>query len=71
MVGLNKTKLTLNIDFRWVSAALLVVIAGVIVAWQPWNSISAADRTVSVTGTATVKAEPDEFVFSSPMSLRI
>jgi len=31
--------------------------------WRPWSSTSASDRTVSVTGTSTLKAEPDQFVF--------
>ena len=59
-----KTKLTVSVDFRWVSVALLVIIAVLIVAWKPWSSIASSDRTVSVTGTAIVKAEPDEFGFS-------
>lgn len=59
----TKARLNIPLDFRWVSVALLVVIVAMLLVWKPWNSVSSDDRTVSVTGTATLKAEPDQFVF--------
>lgn len=57
--------LTLRLDFRWVSIALLVVILVLILLWRPWQpKYTANARTVSVTGSATVKSKPDEYVFS-------
>lgn len=58
----KKGSITLKFDYRIVSAVLLVIIVGMLAFWQPWNRTS--DRTVEVTGEATLKAEPDEFVFS-------
>jgi uncharacterized protein YggE len=45
-------------------ALLLVVIAGMLAFWRPWENPLAKERTVAVTGEATLKAAPDEFVFS-------
>ncbi len=57
-------KLTVSLDLRIIVVALLIVIAGMLTFWKPWQtSSSSSDRTVKVTGEATVKAEPDEFVF--------
>lgn len=47
----------------WVVVAVLVIICALIVVIiRPWQS--GGIRTISVTGDATVKAVPDEFVFS-------
>jgi uncharacterized protein len=61
-----KNKVTLNIplDFRWVSLVLALIIVAMLAMWMPWQAAPNDERTVSVTGTATVKAEPDEFGFS-------
>jgi uncharacterized protein YggE len=53
--------------FLWklVSLVLLIALVITITLWKPWQpNIKAGERTVSVTGTATLKAEPDEFVFN-------
>lgn len=55
-------KLNLSLDFRWIALALLAVIVAMLVAWKPWSA-KATDRTVEVSGEATVSARPDEFVF--------
>src|SRR5664279_2907824 len=62
----NKSlKLNLSIDLRFIVILLLVVIAVMIALWRPWTpQISASSRTISVTGDATLKADPDEYVFS-------
>lgn len=57
--------LTLRLDLRWIVALLLLVIIIMTALWQPWKpSTGANSRTITVSGEATVKAEPDEFVFS-------
>jgi uncharacterized protein YggE len=61
----NKLSLNLKLDYRILVAVLLVVIAAMLAVWKPWSAApSAKDRTVTVTGDATVKSKPDEFLFS-------
>lgn len=60
---LNTTSFTIKVDFRIVSAALLLIIVGMLALWQPWSAPSAA-RKITVSGAATIQAVPDEFVFS-------
>lgn len=45
-----------------VNVVLLVVIVAMLLIWQPWNTPT--DRTITVTGEATVLAEPDEYAFT-------
>lgn len=52
---------SLKIDFRVVSGLLLIVIVIMLGFWQPWAK--ANERTITITGEATIKAEPDEFIF--------
>lgn len=59
----GKTKLNLAIDLRTVVGVLLVVIAAMLLLWKPWNGVSSDDRTVTVSGEASLSAEPDEYVF--------
>lgn len=56
-------KFEVRLDFRIITIILLVLIAAMLAMWRPWQSAKTTDRTVSVTGTATVSARPDEFVF--------
>lgn len=61
----TKHRVSFNVDLRWVVIVLLLAIAGLIAAWQPWKSSTpAGSRTIKVSGEATVKAEPDRFIFS-------
>ena len=53
-----------SIDLRIVCAVLLLVIAALIVLWRPWTLRSGEARTITLTGEATMKAEPDEFQFN-------
>src|SRR3569833_3456561 len=51
----------------WKTACLvlLIALAVSVFMWKPWQThIKASDRTISVTGNATVKAEPNEFIFN-------
>lgn len=54
--------ISINVDFRIIAAVLLLIILGMFALWRPWEA-GGDDRTISVTGQATVKATPDEFVF--------
>ena len=57
--------------FLWklISLILLIGLVVAIVLWKPWQAqVKAGDRTVTVTGNATITAEPDEFVFYSSYS---
>lgn len=50
----------------WPSLAGLLVIVLIIclLLWRPWQpNIKASERTITVTGNTTLKAEPDEFIF--------
>jgi hypothetical protein len=61
----NKNRLNFSLDSRKVIIALLVIIAGMVFIWKPWNKPPQnTDRTVQVNGEATIKADPDQFVFS-------
>lgn len=60
----NPKKLNISLDYRILSILLGVVILVMLVVWKPWQPApSAKDRTVTVTGEASLKAEPDEFAF--------
>lgn len=58
-----KNRLNLNLNLKVVVIILLAVIVAMLAIWRPWSEASASDRTVEVTGQATVKAQPDEYVF--------
>lgn len=55
---------TLRINPWWLSIVLALGVVGMLLAWHPWSAVhKATDRTISVSGETTLKAEPDEFVF--------
>lgn len=58
-----KTKLIISFDYRIISVILLLVITGMLAVWRPWDGAQTGDRTIKVSGQATVTAEPDEYVF--------
>ncbi|MBA3757328.1 SIMPL domain-containing protein [Candidatus Saccharibacteria bacterium] len=61
----SSNKMKMNLDFRLLSIILLIIIVGMLALWQPWNdSSSSSRRKITISGEATVKAEPDEFVFN-------
>jgi uncharacterized protein YggE len=65
-----KHRISLTFDLRIIVVLLLIVIAAMLVLWKPWDANpKSSDRTVSVTGEATVKAEPDEYIFSPSYTL--
>ena len=58
----KQQNLNISISWRLVSIVLLVVIALLIILWRPWDNVQ-AERKITITGEATVSAEPDELVF--------
>lgn len=60
----SKSSLSLTLDYRIITGALLLIIVAMILLWRPWQPGHGADaRTVSVTGEAKITAAPDEYVF--------
>lgn len=57
------SKSGLTLDWRIVVVILLIIIATMLAIWKPWDTIDPDARTISVTGEATVSAEPDEYAF--------
>lgn len=64
-VKLSSTKaMTLRINPWWLSALLTAGLVAMLLLWHPWDAAPSNDaRTVSVSGSTTLKAEPDEYVF--------
>lgn len=58
-----KSRVSLSLNLKWVCLLLLVVIGVMLFLWKPWNT-KANERTIDVVGQATVRALPDEYVFS-------
>lgn len=54
-------KTHLQINLKYLVLLLLLVIGVMLWLWRPWSADS--ERTIQVNGTATVKAEPDQFIF--------
>lgn len=59
---MDASKRTMHLDLRIIIALLLAVIAAMLLLWRPWSQPN-DDRTVQVSGEATIMAAPDEFVF--------
>jgi uncharacterized protein YggE len=55
---------TVRVNPWWLSGALALCVVGMLLMWRPWAATTlSVDRTVSVNGSATLTAEPDEYVF--------
>lgn len=63
-VPVSRNKLQLSLDLRVVCLLLAAALAVMLFMWKPWDSIDADTRTIRVTGESTLKAEPDEYLFS-------
>lgn len=60
----KNNSINLALDLRLVCLVLLAIITAMLLIWRPWETAANSnDRTVEVTGQATLKAEPDEYVF--------
>lgn len=64
----SKQSIKFDINPMWLVWALMAVIIGMLAIWRPWASADSG-RSVSVSGQATVEAEPDEFVFNPTFEL--
>ena len=60
----RRTK-TVNValDLRIVVISLLIIMLGMLMSWRPWSASNSTDRSITVTGNATLKSAPDEYVF--------
>jgi uncharacterized protein YggE len=57
-------QLSLKLDYRILTLLLIAIIAAMLFIWKPWqDTISAASRTIRVSGESTLTATPDEFLF--------
>ena len=59
-----KQNITVKINAWIICGILLLTNLLSIIIWQPWSTAKLSERTITVTGTTTIKAEPDQFVFS-------
>lgn len=53
----------LAVDLRIVVISLLIIMLGMLMSWRPWSAVNGTDRSITVTGNATLKSAPDEYVF--------
>ena len=56
--------ISLNSIYKILTTILFLTIVGMLLVWQPWKSALNQDRSISVSGEATVKAVPDQYVFN-------
>jgi uncharacterized protein YggE len=54
--------MALRIDFRFVSLILFIALLVCVLLWRPWEGLD--KQTIQIQGQATVKAAPNEFIFS-------
>jgi len=59
-----KQSINLKINAWIVCAVLLIANLVTLGFWQPWVDNSVSDRTIVITGSTTIEAEADQFVFS-------
>jgi len=59
-----KQKLRIEFSLWWLVGALVIVVIVLLAMWRPWQEKNDNNRTVTVTGTTTVKAVPDEYTFN-------
>ena len=60
---MEKQTLTLKLDYRIISLVLLAVVIGMLALWRPWQNGTSETRKITVSGEATVKATPDQYLF--------
>ena len=59
-----KQSISIKLNAWIICAVLLIANLVTIGFWQPWNNNSISSRTIAITGSTTIQAEPDQFVFS-------
>ncbi len=65
-----RTNVTLSFNVWWLVGLLAAIIAAMLLIWRPWQGTSSTNRTVTVSGSTTIKATPDEFVFNPSWQFR-
>lgn len=60
----NSNHFSIKFDLRYVCLALLAVIIVMLIIWKPWKIDYGEARKITITGHASIKAEPDEFTFN-------
>jgi len=60
----TRARINLSLDYRLVCILLLIIMGVMVWLWKPWHHTANSGRTISVTGDATLTAEPDEFTFT-------
>ena len=66
----SSSSVKFSVNLKFVTLLLLATIAVMLAIWKPWTSRTTNDRTVVVSGQATVKAEPDEYAFFPTYSFK-
>ena len=59
-----KQSITIKFNAWIICAVLLVANLVTLGLWRPWIDNSTSDRTIVITGSTTIEAEADQFVFS-------
>lgn len=60
----NKSKLNISISWHYICIALLLTNVLTVFLWKPWQDSTATTRKITMSGEATIKAEPDEYVLN-------
>jgi len=61
----KNTKLHVSLDYKIITLVLIILLLAMFAIWRPWKSTpSSGDRTITVIGEATIKSQPDEYVFN-------
>ena len=60
----KSNSLNISLDLRLVCIVLILVIGGMLAIWRPWETAGAQQRKITISGTSTIKAEPDEYRFN-------
>lgn len=59
-----KQSITIRFNVWIICAVLLIANLVTIGLWRPWENNPSSDRTIAITGSTTLEATPDQFVFS-------
>jgi len=60
----KRKRLSLDFSLWWIVGLLGAVIVGMLLLWHPWSGSDNEARTVTVSGSTVIKAEPDEYSFT-------
>jgi uncharacterized protein YggE len=60
----DKINISLSLIYKVIIIVLILVIVVMLAIWKPWSQGVGSSRSISVSGEATVAAEPDQYIFS-------